>query len=67
MQMIFPDDGTMQNVSHMFDILEIQAPIMKAKSRVSAKTKQDRSLQSWELLRLVYLRKVKESETEKLA
>jgi hypothetical protein len=43
MQMILPDDGTMQNVGHMFDILEIEAPILKAKSRVSAKTKQDRS------------------------
>lgn len=50
MQMMFLDDGTKQNVGHVFDILEIQSPVMKAKARVSAKTKQDRSQQSWELL-----------------
>jgi hypothetical protein len=36
-----------------------------AKSKVSAENKQHRSLYSWGLLCLVYLRKVKESKIEK--
>jgi len=47
------------------DILEIQVPKTKAKSMGSAETKQRRSLQSWEMLCLVDLRKVKESKIEK--